>query len=93
MVSNNPTVSTPTTASERMYCPACGSQMLLDVQPDYRTDHEGESFAIATCPNSPKNCKVGQATASVKRLENGEFFKQWSAVARYDLATGQAVQS
>jgi uncharacterized protein YaiE (UPF0345 family) len=88
---NEHTLTTPTTASERMYCPACGSEMLLDTQPDYREGHEGESFTIATCPNSPRNCKVGQATTTIRRLENGEFFQQWSAVARYDLHSGKAV--
>lgn len=88
---NEITATPPTIASEHMYCPACGSEMLLDKQPDYRDGHAGEYFAIATCPNSPRNCKVGQATASVKRLENGEFFAQWSATARYDLHTGKQV--
>jgi hypothetical protein len=91
MTAQDTTLTTPDTATERMFCPACGSAMLLDVQPDYRTGHEGESFAIATCPNSPTNCRVGQATASVKRLANGEFFRQWHATARYDLATGEAL--
>lgn len=91
MTAQDTTPTAPTIASERMYCPACGSAMLLDTQPDYRNGHDGEFFAIATCPNSPTNCRVGQATASVKRLQNGEFFQQWHATARYDLATGEAL--
>lgn len=77
--------------AEQYFCVVCGHPVEVAVQQDYRAGFEGTSYTILTCPQPQSKCKIGQATASLRRLENGEFQLQWKVESRYDLATGEAL--
>lgn len=81
----NPTLE----QAEQYFCVVCGSPVIAAEQEDYRVGFEGKTYTILTCPQSPTKCKIGQATASLRRLENGEFQLQWKVESRFDLRTGE----
>lgn len=82
----NPTIK----QAEQYFCVCCGSPVIVAEQEDYRVGYEHTTYIILTCPEPPSKCKIGQATASLRRLESGEFQLQWHVTNRFDLRTGEA---
>jgi hypothetical protein len=91
MTLSNPTTTTPDLAIAAVYCPCCSALTELAVQQDFRAGHENTFYTIATCPQPQSVCPIGHATASVRRIENGEFTAQWKVEARFDWRTGEAL--
>jgi hypothetical protein len=88
---NQNTPNPTTTASEQYYCVVCGHPVEVAVQQDYRVGFENTTYKILTCPQPQSKCPIGHATASLRRLENGEFQLQWRVQTQFDLITGEAL--
>jgi hypothetical protein len=76
--------------AEQYFCVCCGNPVEVAEQQDYRVGFENTTYKILTCQQPQSKCPIGQATASLRRLESGEFQLQWKVSNHFDLHTGEA---
>lgn len=82
-----------TEANTTYYCPVCGNPMTFQgMQPDYKRGHEGESYPVLACKDSPA-CPVHNATVSLGCMQEDRFYDGWKVKRIYSPLTGQRINN